>query len=106
MERANYVGTGTRAATPVGLFPRGATADGIYDLAGNVWERVADWYGDYGKGRQRNPTGPEKGATKVMRGGAWYGDATSLRAAGRYSYEPEDRDYGIGFRCARELTSP
>jgi formylglycine-generating enzyme required for sulfatase activity len=104
-ERANYDATRTGAPTPVGLFPKGATADGIYDMAGNVWEWVADWYGDYPKVRQRNPTGPENGEFKVLRGGAWYFNSLYLRAAYRGRYVPEVRLNYIGFRCARELLS-
>ena len=90
-ERANYSETGIGAATPVGLFPKGATPDGIHDLAGNVWEWVADWYGEYPKGRQRNPTGPKKGEDRVLRGGAWGRNATLLRAAFRDRVVPEYR---------------
>jgi formylglycine-generating enzyme required for sulfatase activity len=100
-ERANYKTTEIGAPTPVGLFPKGATPDGIYDLAGNVWEWVADWYGDYPKGRQRNPTGPEKGGAKVLRGGAWYDDASGLRAVNRLKFVPEGRYVNFGLRCAR-----
>jgi hypothetical protein len=56
-ERANYWDSDIRSPTPVGLFPAGATPDGIHDLAGNVWEWVADWYGEYPRGGQRNPAG-------------------------------------------------
>jgi formylglycine-generating enzyme required for sulfatase activity len=104
-ERANYAETGIDTPTPVGLFPKGATPNGIYDLAGNVWEWVADWYGHYPKGRQENPTGPESGESKVLRGGAGY-SAVYLRAAGRGRGEPGDCGSYIGFRCARELLSP
>ena len=90
------------ALTPVGLFPLGATPDGIHDLAGNVWEWVADWYGEYLKEKQRNPTGPERGQYRVSRGGAWYIVSWLLRAADRGRFEPVYRDDFIGFRCARD----
>jgi formylglycine-generating enzyme required for sulfatase activity len=105
-ERANYDETGIGAATPVGLFGKGATPEGIYDLAGNVWEWVSDWYGDYPKGEQRNPTGPKEGTRRVVRGGAWYNFATSLRAALRGTSAPGARNDVTGFRCVREINFP
>ena len=57
-ERANYGKTQLERVSPVGLFPRGSTPDGIAELAGNVWEWVADWYDDSEKYR-------------VLRGGSW-----------------------------------
>ena len=60
-ERANYDQTGIGAATPVGLFGKGATPEGIYDLAGNVWEWVGDWYGEYPKGKAAKSDGAEEG---------------------------------------------
>jgi formylglycine-generating enzyme required for sulfatase activity len=101
-ERANYDKTGIGAATPVGLFGKGATPEGIYDLAGNVWEWVCDWYGEYAIGKERNPTGPKNGTSKVLRGGAWGLSPPFLRGAYRLWRQPEDRLVGFGFRCARE----
>jgi formylglycine-generating enzyme required for sulfatase activity len=64
--------------TEVGSFDGGTSPDGAYDMAGNVWEWVADWYDDSlyqqrakGKTPVRNPRGPEKGTFKVFRGGSW-----------------------------------
>jgi formylglycine-generating enzyme required for sulfatase activity len=82
--------------TPVGLYPRGATASGIQDLAGNCWEWVADlWRDDY----QAEPS--EEG--RVIRGGSWFGGAWSLRVAGRLEVARNGRGYIGGFRCVRDL---
>jgi serine/threonine-protein kinase len=105
-ERANFRDTGIQAPTPVGLFPKGGTPEGIHDLGGNVWEWTSDWYAEDPTGSRRNPIGPEQGKYKVSRGGAWVANATYLRAAYRVRYGPGDRYDGIGFRCAREVPSP
>src|SRR6202041_2543960 len=60
-----------------GSFPRGNAPFGLFDVAGNVWESVADWQGSYGKEAQRDPAGPSAGKLKVIRGGAWNGGADS-----------------------------
>jgi len=96
---ANYVGC-VGATAPVGSFPAGSSWVGASDMAGNVWEWVADWYGPYLSGRQVNPTGPTSGSSRVLRGGSFHGDWGDVRAANRYSFNPDSRGNSIGFRCA------
>ena len=76
---------------------------GGHDMAGNVWEWVADWYDTtyYQRSPERNPRGPDAGQSRVLRGGAWYNLPIDLRSASRNDYSPDDRNYFIGFRCAR-----
>jgi sulfatase modifying factor 1 len=87
----------------VGSYPTGASPYGVHDMAGNVWEWVADRYAeDYYKGSpRRNPQGPDAGTSRVLRGGSWMSRASSARVAGRSLSKPDVQDPTTGFRCAR-----
>jgi len=89
--------------TPVGTFEEGKSPYGIYDMAGNVWEWVSDWYDqDYYKtSPSQNPTGPSTGGHKVIRGGSWGSGGDDLRASDREIHLPSFRGFGTGFRCAK-----
>lgn len=94
---------GYAMTAPVKSYPKGVSWCGAYDLAGNVWEWVADWYDEdyYDSSPSQNPAGPSSGEYKVLRGGGWNCDSFLLRCAYRFRYLPDrTRDYD-GFRCAR-----
>ena len=102
-DNANYDGDGT---SPVGSYP--ANGFDLYDMAGNVWEWCSDWYKEnyYSQSPDRDPQGPSSGTARVLRGGSWYLSPEFLRASYRYRAPPGGRLNGIGFRCAREVSSP
>lgn len=96
-KEANYNSGGTVA---VGSYP--PNGYGLYDMTGNVWEWTADWYAEdaYHSHASRNPTGPDSGERKVLRGGSWHYYSVILRAPYRgYYRSPDSRSVDVGFRC-------
>jgi len=91
--------------TAVGSYADWASWCGAWDMAGNVWEWVNDWYGAYSSTAQIGPTGPETGDFKVLRGGAWYFGPDGVRSAHRAEKTPDVRYDGLGFRCVDAATS-
>lgn len=92
---------------PVGARPKGASPYGVEDMAGNIWEWVADWYDHsyYKVAPDTNPIGPATGVYKVARGGCAYYDERFSRTAARMISPPQVRDWTpIGFRCV--VTAP
>ena len=72
----------------------------INDMSGNVHEWCNDWFGDYGREAQVDPTGPAGGTSRVYRGGSWYFDEWFCRVSFRNGLAPTYRSYGIGLRLA------
>jgi formylglycine-generating enzyme required for sulfatase activity len=96
-------------AAPVGSYPTGASPYGVLDLAGNVWEWVADWFASdyYATAPSGNPQGPEKGELRVLRGGSWGSSSATARTTARLADAPDltYHDDG-GFRCAASPSAP
>ena len=92
-----------RDTVAVGSYPQGASPYNIYDLSGNVWEWVSDWYGEnyYQVSPSSNPQGPSSGNKRVFRGGSWDDISSAVTATVRVGYNPSVTSSSIGFRCAK-----
>ncbi len=94
---------GYRYTAPVKSFEKGASAYGVVNMAGNVWEWCADFYAEnyYAKSPGNNPKGPAKGEMHAMRGGSWEDSEKSLRTSNRSAGEANYYNNNLGFRCAK-----
>jgi serine/threonine-protein kinase len=98
--RANFGGTGgcVGDTSVVGSYP--PNGYGLYDMAGNVWEWVADRYGSYTSAAVENPSGSVSGEYYALRGGSWGSNGDYLRVSSRSWDNPSLAVKYRGFRCA------
>ena len=119
-DRCNTSESGIEKTSPVGIFPKGDTPEGISDLSGNVWEwTCSDYHGGQGRGdfafdekmqklydeqnydEWSKAMGEKKRQLPVLRGGSWVNDRFLARCSLPPQGHPYGRDYNIGFRCVR-----
>ncbi len=110
-KQANYDGNYPYAGHPKGEYRQQTVPVrsfepnpwGLYEVHGNVWEWVWNWYGGYPDGPVTDPVGPERGSYRVIRGGDWHYDARSCRSASRSRLAPGKRYSHLGFRLVRTV---
>ena len=95
---------GADTVSPIGNRDKGMSPYGVHDLAGNLYEWVADWYDEavYTPLPTSNPRGPTQGTTKVQRGGSYINSPYRLRSSFRTKGDPTEHDPNVGFRCAHD----
>ena len=109
-EHANFnqlAWRGESTLVQVGMYEKGKSPYGIYDVAGNVWEWVSDWYqvDYYSHSPTHNPQGPETGKEKTLRSSGWQGETPQMRVFTRIKSVATDRNDSTGFRCAQTIST-
>jgi len=96
---------GYEFTAPMGSYPSGASPYGVMDMAGNVYEWVADWYDGnyYSNSPAENPRGPDDGNMRILRGGSWSSVENLVRSAIRGWSGPDGSWINLGFRCVRTI---
>jgi iron(II)-dependent oxidoreductase len=100
-----WLPTVERLTARVDAYPKGRTAEGVFNMIGNVAEWTADWYERtyYQSAPNENPTGPASGTLRTARGGSWLDfDAKLLTCTAREPTKPTSRGKWLGFRCAQD----
>jgi formylglycine-generating enzyme required for sulfatase activity len=104
--RRKFSDIGFKVFSPIDEMEKSESPYGVYHMAGNIWEWVADWYEDvyYEDSPEKDPLGPESGESKVLRGGNWYYKAYYLRSVYRFNDTPESLKVWQGVRCAKSIS--
>ncbi len=103
-ERAAFGACGVDSPATVGSFASGASPEGVQDLAGNVWEWVADCFAPYGADGERNPRADAADCThRSVRGGGYSSPGASLRSGDRSKLAETNGREDLGFRCAMDV---
>ena len=110
-EYANYRDSAcerVRDTSPVTSFERGVSDYGVYNMSGNVWEWVKDWYSPayYLNSPTKNPTGPENavvGIYYIKRGGSFQKDSQMATTTNREKNDPTNYGSDLGFRCVHPI---
>jgi formylglycine-generating enzyme required for sulfatase activity len=98
-EVAWYYGNSRDGTHPVGQ--KKPNGFGLYDMSGNVYEWVWDWYGDYSSQSGTDLVGPSGGQYRVYRGGSWFNGARRARVSNRDNNNPDYESFYLGFRPGR-----
>ena len=103
--KCNSWEAGRHNSAPVGSYPASVSPYGVHDMAGNVFEWVADWYqvDYYRTSLLRNPKGPDFGGFRVMRSGSWVEPGNKCRTPFRFGQSPDSADTDSGFRIAKDV---
>jgi formylglycine-generating enzyme required for sulfatase activity len=97
-ERANTRGNGIDEITSVGIYPRGATPEGVMDLAGNVWEWCCDLFEEIQQFERIDCAAQTGPGPRTIRGGSWWNALEEARCASRAGARPAMGDRNVGFR--------